>query len=84
MENINELSVTIKLKPHEFQNLCRIIKKTDCAKEKNIDGIELDLHEYIFIASLCKRLTSSGKRKAEKLEALGTEIRNSMEAAEFE
>lgn len=81
MKESSELTVTIKLKSFEFENLCRIINKAEEADKKKEDTIKLELGEKEFVTSICKRLVFSGKRKAEKLESIGNEIRNSIEYA---
>lgn len=77
MEN-NKMTVTIKVEPYEFQSICEIINKIEETNKKNKDTIELSLSEKLFVSSVFKRLASSGKRKADRLESLGSEVRNSL------
>lgn len=81
MKDFNEMTVTIKLKPYEFQSICEIINKSEETDRNNQDEMELNLNEKHFVSSVFKRLASSGRRKADKLEAIGTEVRNSMDFA---
>lgn len=79
MKNFNEMTVTIKLKSYEFQSMCELIKRSEETNKKNIDGLELTLSEKAFVSSVFKRLTCSGYRKANRLETIGTEVRNSID-----
>ena len=72
------MTVTIKVEPYEFQSICEIINKIEETNKKNKDTIELSLSEKMFVSSVFKRLASSGKRKADRLESLGSEVRNSL------
>ena len=72
------MTVTIKVEPYEFQSICEIINKIEETNKKNKDTIELSLSEKLFVSSVFKRLASSGKRKADRLESLGSEVRNSL------
>lgn len=81
MRDNNELIVTIKVKTYEFQSICEIINNIEETDVKNKDTVELDLEEKHFVSSILKRLAASGRRKADKLEAIGTEVRNSMDFA---
>lgn len=81
MKDFNEMTVAIKLKPYEFQSLCEIINKSEETDRNNLDALELSLIEKHFVASVFKRLVSSGRRKADKLEAIGSEVRNCMDFA---
>lgn len=81
MSKCSEILVTIKLKSYEFQKICEIINKADETDRENEDTLELNLNEKVFVSSIFKRLTSSGKRKADKLETIGMEVRNSIEFA---
>lgn len=74
---INKMTVTIKVSPFEFQSICEIINKIEETDKKNKDCIELSLCEKHFVSSIFKRLAGSGKRKADRLESLGAEVRNS-------
>lgn len=74
----NKMTVTIKVEPYEFQSICEIINKIEETNTKNKDTIELSLSEKLFVSSVFKRLASSGKRKADRLESLGSEVRNSL------
>lgn len=74
----NKMTVTIKVEPYEFQSICEIINKIEETNKKNKDTIELSLSEKLFVSSVFKRLASSGKRKADRLESLGSDVRNSL------
>lgn len=74
----NKMTVTIKVEPFEFQSICEIINKIEETDKNNEDKIELSLFEKHFVSSVFKRLASSGKRKADRLESLGSEVRNSL------
>ena len=74
----NKMTVTIKVEPYECQSICEIINKIEETNKKNKDTIELSLSEKLFVSSVFKRLASSGKRKADRLESLGSEVRNSL------
>lgn len=74
----NKMTVTIKVEPFEFQSICEIINKIEETDKNNEDKIELSLLEKHFVSSVFKRLASSGKRKADRLESLGSEVRNSL------
>ena len=73
----NKMTVTIKVEPYEFQSICEIINKIKETNKKNKDTIELNLSEKVFVSSVFMRLAISGKRKADRLESLGSEVRNS-------
>ncbi len=62
-----------------FQSMCEFIKRAEETNKKNIDVLELSLPEKTFVSSVFKRLTSSGYRKANRLETIGTEVRNSID-----
>lgn len=83
MKECSEMVVTIKLKSYEFQTICEIINKADETDKENEDTLELNLNEKVFVSSIFKRLASSGKRKADKLEAIGAEVKNSIEFANY-
>lgn len=83
MKECSEMVVTIKLKSYEFQTICEIINKADETDKENEDTLELNLNEKVFVSSVFKRLASSGKRKADKLEAIGAEVKNSIEFANY-
>jgi len=83
MKECSEMLVTIKLKSYEFQTICEIINKADETDKENEDTLELNLNEKVFVSSIFKRLASSGKRKADKLEAIGAEVKNSIEFANY-
>ena len=83
MKECSEMLVTIKLKSYEFQTICEIINKADETDKENEDTLELNLNEKVFVSSIFKRLASSGKRKADKLEAIGAEVKNSIEFAKY-
>lgn len=83
MKECSEMLVTIKLKSYEFQTICEIINKADETDKENEDTLELNLNEKLFVSSIFKRLASSGKRKADKLEAIGAEVKNSIEFANY-
>ena len=83
MKECSEMVVTIKLKSYEFQTICEIINKADETDKENEDTLELNLNEKVFGSSIFKRLASSGKRKADKLEAIGAEVKNSIEFANY-
>ena len=81
MKELNEMTVTIKLKSYEFQSICEIINKSEETDRKNTDALELSLFEKHFVTSVFKRLALSGRRKADKLETIGTEVKNCMDFA---
>ncbi|WP_149554565.1 hypothetical protein [Treponema pectinovorum] len=81
MKEFNEMTVTIKLKPYEFQSLCEIVNKSEKTDRRNEDTLELNLIEKHFVSSIFKRLASSGRRKADKLESIGNEVRNCIDFA---
>lgn len=83
MKECSEMLVTIKLKSYEFQTICEIINKADETDKENEDTLELNLNEKVFVSSIFKRLALSGKRKADKLEAIGAEVKNSIEFANY-
>lgn len=83
MKECSEMVVTIKLKSYEFQTICEIINKADETDKENEDTLELNLNEKVFVSSVFKRLASSGKRKADKLESIGAEVKNSIEFANY-
>ena len=75
----SEMTVTIKLKSYELQSVCQIISKIKESDNQNKDSYELTLSEKMTVLSIFRRLENSGRRKAEKLESIGTEFRESME-----
>lgn len=75
----SEMTVTIKLKSYELQSVCQIINKIKDSDNQNKDSYELSLSEKMAVLSIFRRLEKSGRRKAEKLESIGTEFRESME-----
>ena len=75
----SEMTVTIKLKSYELQSVCQIINKIKESDNQNKDSYELSLSEKMAVLSIFRRLESSGRRKAERLENIGTEFRESME-----
>ena len=75
----SEMTVTIKLKSYELQSVCQIINKIKESDNQNKDTYELSLSEKMAVLSIFRRLEKSGRRKAEKLESIGTEFRESME-----
>lgn len=75
------MTVTIKVEPYELQSICEIIKKVEETDRNNKDCIELSLNEKQFVSSIFKRLANSARRKADRLEALGSEVRNSLDFA---
>ena len=81
MKNFNEMTVTISLKPYEFQDICEIINRATETDRKNEDTMELNLMEKKFVSSVFKRLVSSGRRKADRLESICSEVKNSMDFA---
>lgn len=81
MKNFDGMSVTIKLTPCEFQSICEIIHKSEETNRNNQDEMKLNLNEKHFVSSVFKRLASSGRKKADRLEAIGAEVRNSMDFA---
>lgn len=81
MKNFNVMTITISLKPYEFQSICEIINRAAETDRKNEDCMELNLMEKEFISSVFKRIVSSGRRKADKLESICSEVRNSMDFA---
>lgn len=77
MSNYNDMTVTIKLKSVELQKLCEIYNEVKAEKTGH-DEVVLKSDDKEFIAQLLNRFIRSGKQKAEKLEAIGTEFRNSI------
>ncbi len=75
----SEMTVTIKLKSYELQSVCQIISKIKESDNQNKDSYELTLSEKMTVLSIFRRLENSGRRKAEKLESIGTEFRECME-----
>lgn len=75
------MTITIKIKPFEFQSICEIINQIEESDRKNNDYIELSLNDKHFVSSVFKRIVFSAKRKADRLEALGSEVRNSLDFA---
>lgn len=75
----SEMTVTIKLKSYELQSVCQIISKIKESNNQNKDSYELSLSEKMTVLSIFRRLENSGRRKAEKLESIGTEFRECME-----
>jgi ribosomal protein S10 len=75
----SEMTVTIKLKSYELQSVCQIISKIKESNNQNKDNYELSLSEKMTVLSIFRRLENSGRRKAEKLESIGTEFRECME-----
>lgn len=75
----SEMTVTIKLKSYELQSVCQIISKIKESENQNKDSYELTLSEKMTVLSIFRRLENSGRRKAEKLESIGTEFRECME-----
>lgn len=79
--DVSKMTVTIKVEPYELQSICEIIKKVEETDKNNKDCIELSLNEKHFVSSIFKRLANSARRKADRLEALGSEVRNSLDFA---
>ncbi len=75
----SEMTVTIKLKSYELQSVCQISSKIKESDNQNKDSYELTLSEKMTVLSIFRRLENSGRRKAEKLESIGTEFRECME-----
>lgn len=79
MKEFNEMTVAIKLKSNEFQFLCETMNRIQKCNENNIDVLQLEIGEQIALYEVLKKIADSGRRKAEKLESIGSEFKNSMD-----
>lgn len=79
MNEINYMTVTIKLSAEDVQAICEIAKSIKKTDKNNEDTILLGINEKSVIKSVFSKITSAAKRKADKLEALSSEFKNSIE-----
>lgn len=79
MNETSIMTITIKLSADEIQSICEIanaIKKSD---KENEDRMTLGIEEKSVVCSVFSKIAISAKRKADKLEALSSEFKNSIE-----
>ena len=79
MNNNNCMTVTVKLNADETQKLCEIVRKIKYNVQDNKDEISFGITENQFILDIFGRIATAAKRKADKLETLGSEFRTSLE-----
>jgi len=73
-----EMTVTIKVNSNDFQSICELLKKIDDSNKRNEDELVMNLSQKMFMSRILYRLKDSGKRKANKLEAISSEFINSL------
>lgn len=78
-ETTNFMTITIKLSAEDIQAICEINKLIKNTDKENIDSMTLNLKQKHVVESTFSKIASSARRKAEKLEALSSEFKNSIE-----
>lgn len=73
MKNL-EMTVTIKVDSNDFQGICELLSMIDKSNKNNEDEFLLNISQKMWLAKILFRLKDSGKRKAQKLEAIGNEF----------
>lgn len=73
-----EMTITIKLNSNDFQNICELNEILNDSNKKNEDDYTLNLQQKMFVSKILFKLKDAGKRKASRLEAIGTEFINSL------
>lgn len=69
-----EMTVTIKIDSNDFQGICELLDMITESNNKNEDDFSLNLAKKMFLSKILFQLRDSGKRKAQKLEAISNEF----------
>lgn len=79
MNETNIMTVTVKLSADDIQSICEIAKKIKQTNRENKDDVTLDLNEKDVVYTIFSKIAISAKRKADKLEAISSEFKTSIE-----